>query len=372
MVDLAAQYAQLKPEIDQALGQVLASAQFIKGPEVAAFEQELAAWCRVGHVITCANGTDALQIAFMALGLRPGDEVIVPAFCYVAPAEAAALLGLKPVWADVLPDTFALDPAQVERAITPRTRAIVPVHLFGQGAPMEPLLQLAQQHQLWVVEDNAQAIGATLRLGNGHQAAAGTLGHLGITSFFPSKNLGCYGDGGAVFTNHSDLAQKVRLIANHGQAKQYEHTLVGVNSRLDALQAAVLRVKLRHLNYFIEQRQQAAAYYDTHLGPCAQLQVPARAPYSTHVFHQYTLLLRHAPRNELKDFLANRQVPSMVYYPHPLHLQPAYRQVQGQAQNFPVAERLCQQALSLPMHPNLDPEQRTYVVQQILEFLDAY
>ncbi|WP_245705961.1 DegT/DnrJ/EryC1/StrS family aminotransferase [Catalinimonas alkaloidigena] len=359
MVDLQGQHARLQPELDAALAQVMAHGQFIRGPEVEALAQELAHYLGVAHVIPCGNGTDALQLALMALDLPRGGEVIMPAFNYIATAEAAALLGLRPVFVDIDPATFQLDVAKVADALTDNTVAIMPVHLFGQCVEMGPLLQLARQRGLYVVEDAAQAIGATCRLPAGNAKQAGTMGHLGTTSFFPSKNLGCLGDGGAVFTDDPQLAERVRLLANHGQPQKYQHTLIGLNSRLDTLQAAVLRVKLRHLPAFTEARQVAAQRYDALLGGLKRLTLPAPSAHSTHVFHQYTV--RVPMRAPLRQFLQERGIPTMIYYPMPLHLQPAFAYLGHRPGDFPVAEQACLEVLSLPMHTELTPAQQHYL-----------
>ncbi len=366
MVDLVSQYGKIKTEIDAAIAGVLESAAFIKGPEVKKFENDLARYLDVKHVIACANGTDALQIAMMALGLQPGDEVITACFTYIATAEAIALLKLKPVLVDVDPDTFNINIEAVKKAITPKTKAIVPVHLFGQCADMEPLLTLARENHLFIIEDTAQAIGARYSMSNGNTLSAGTMGDIGTTSFFPSKNLGCFGDGGALFTNDDSLAQRIRMIANHGQSQLYYHDEVGVNSRLDTLQASILNVKLSHLDTYRDARRIAADYYDKAFAGHKNLKTPVRMPYSTHVFHQYTLQLINTGRAELKAHLASRDIPSMIYYPVPLNLQKAYLQ-EG---IFPVTEALCGSVLSIPMHTELEEEQLFYITKTILDFLN--
>lgn len=369
MVDLQTQYQHIQQEIDAGIREVLDSAQFVRGPQVQLFADELAAYLHVEHVIPVANGTEALQIALMALDLKPGDEVITPSFTFIATAEVVALLGLKPVLVDVDWTTFNISPEAVRRAITPRTRAIVPVHLFGQCANMQPLLDLAREHQLYVVEDACQAIGADCWLADGKAHKAGTMGNIGCTSFFPSKNLGCYGDGGALFTNDDVLAQRIRCIANHGMTVRYHHDMVGVNSRLDTLQAAILRAKLPHLNAYTEARRRAAAYYDEALGQNKHILLPARAEYSTHVFHQYTLRLVEVDRDAVKARLAEADIPAMVYYPIPLHLQKAYRDARYKEGDFPIAERLAGCVLSLPMHTELEEEQLNYIVSTLLQIL---
>jgi UDP-2-acetamido-2-deoxy-ribo-hexuluronate aminotransferase len=369
MVDLKAQYEAIKPEIDAAIQGVLTSTAFINGPQVASFAAHLQGYLDVPFAIPCANGTDALQIALMALGLQPGDEVIVPAFTYVATAEVIALLRLKPVMIDVDPDSFMLTAEAVEQAITPRTRAIVPVHLFGQCAPMDAILAIADKHNLFVVEDTAQALGAVYTFPDGRRMRAGTMGHIGCTSFFPSKNLGCYGDGGALFTRDAGLAENIRKIANHGQRVKYYHEVVGVNSRLDTLQAAILDIKLTQLDRYESSRNQAARFYDAALQSLDWLQIPQRLPQSSHVFHQYTLRLNQAAdRDALKNHLQQRGIPSMVYYPVPLHLQEAFRQPGLDEGAFPVAEQLCSQVLSLPIHTEMDEEQLNFIVEAVKSF----
>ncbi|HND87818.1 MAG TPA: DegT/DnrJ/EryC1/StrS family aminotransferase [Saprospiraceae bacterium] len=353
MVDLKTQYRHIQADIDREIREVLDSCMFIGGPKVNAFRESLERYLGVKHVVPCANGTDALQIAMMALGLQPGDEVIVPAFTYVATAEVIGLLGLKPVMTDVDPETFNLTAAHVEGAITPRTRAIVPVHLFGQCCDMAPIMEIAARHNLFVIEDNAQAIGARYRSPAGEQLA-GAVGHFGCTSFFPSKNLGCYGDGGALTTHDDALAAAARMIANHGQSRQYYHDRIGVNSRLDALQAAILNVKLPHLDTYNASRQRAADYYDAAFAQVPQLRIPGREPNSTHVFHQYTLrvVAGSETRDALKAHLAEQGIPSMIYYPVPLYKQEAFR-MEVDERLFPVTESLCASVISLPMHSEL-------------------
>ena len=356
MVDLKAQYLRIKDEIDAGFSEVLDNTAFINGPAVKTFQASLEQYLGVKHVIPCANGTDALQIAMMALGLQPGDEVIVPAFTYVATAEVIGLLGLTPVMTDVDPETFNITPELIEKAITPKTKAIVPVHLFGQCADMEGIMNLAIKHNLYVIEDNAQAIGAdytsdTLR------GKSGALGHIGCTSFFPSKNLGCYGDGGALMTNDDDLAARIRMIANHGQSKQYYHDTLGVNSRLDSLQAVVLNAKLKHLDEYNAARARAAAQYDVIFSQIPQLSIPGRNPQSTHVFHQYTLRLNtpnpRETREALRTHLNSHGIPMMIYYPVPLHEQKAFAPFWN-GTPLPVTEDLCARVFSLPMHSELD------------------
>lgn len=368
MVDLQGQYAGIKAAVDREIQEVLDTAYYIGGPKVGAFNTSLAEYLGVKHVIGCANGTDALQIAMMALGLQPGDEVLVPAFTYVATAEVIALLGLQPIMVDVDPDTFNVRVADLEAKVTPKTKAIVPVHLFGQSTDMEPLLAFAKAHHLYVIEDNAQAIGADYTFSDGRVAKTGTMGDIGCTSFYPSKNLGCYGDGGAIFTNDDHLAEQLKMVANHGQNKKYHHRLVGCNSRLDAVQAAVLNVKLPLLDGYCAARQQAAAYYDTAFAKVEWLQIPKRQPNSTHVFHQYTLRALNGQRDALKAHLAEAGIPSMVYYPIPLYKQEAFAKY-WDGQELPVTELLCEQVISLPMHTELDEEQLGRVVEVVKSFL---
>lgn len=367
MVDLQSQYQNIKEDIDRGINEVISSAAFIKGPVVSEFQHNLEAYTGAKHVITVGNGTDALQIALMALGLKPGDEVITPTFTFIATAEVVALLGLTPVVVDVDWETMNMSVESVRRAITPRTKAIVPVHLFGQCADMESIMQLAREHNLYVIEDACQAIGSKYTFADGTQQQAGTIGHIGCTSFFPSKNLGCYGDGGAIFTNDDDLAARMRAVANHGCIVRYHHDFVGVNSRLDSIQAAVLNAKLPHLNEYIAARQRAAAYYDQAFAGCDKLLIPGRDEHSTHVFHQYTLRVIGADRDTLREKLAEAGIPAMVYYPVPLHMQKAYQDPRYQKGDFPVAEKLAACVLSLPMHTELDEEQLSYITRNVLE-----
>lgn len=369
MVDLKRQYEKIKPEVDAAIMRVLESTAFINGPEVNAFAGELAEYLGVKHVIPCANGTDALQIALMALGLKPGDEVITPSFTYIATVEVVALLGLKPVFVDVDADSFTMNIDSVRAAITPRTRAIIPVHLYGQSADMEPLLQLAAEHRLPVIEDNAQAIGSDYTFSDGRKVKTGAMGLIGCTSFFPSKNLGCYGDGGAMFTNDDAMAEKLRMIANHGQKQRYYHELVGCNSRLDSIQAAVLRIKLRHLDAYCNARRAAADYYDTAFAGNEQIVTPYRTPYSKHVFHQYTLQLKGVDRDEVVKALAERNVPAMIYYPVPSHKQNMLRAFAEEGCQLPVTDMLNRCVISLPMHTELSEEALRYISNSLLEVL---
>lgn len=359
MVDLRGQYRRLKDEIDQAIARVLDSAWFIRGPEVSAFEDELAEYVGTAHAIGVANGTDALQIAYMALGIGPGDEVITPSFTFIATAEAAALLGATPVFVDIRPDTFNLDPECIAPLITPRTKAIVPVHLFGQSAEMDPIRALAEEHGIAVIEDNAQAIGATY---NGQRT--GSMGLMSICSFFPSKNLGAYGDGGAILTNDQDLAARVRMITNHGGQHKYFNEIVGLNSRLDALQAAILRVKLRHLEDFTDLRRLAAARYDALFGDSPIIKTPARDSRGRHVFHQYTL--RVPRRDDLAAHLKSRGVPFGIYYPVPLHRQSVFAEAAAVAE-LPVTDAVSQEVLSLPMHTELTGRQQEYIGDAVME-----
>lgn len=366
MVDLQSQYARIKRDIDAGIQQVIEAASFVKGQKVADFQAHLEAYTGAKHVINVGNGTDALQIALMGLGLKPGDEVITPTFTFIATAEVVALLGLTPVVVDVDWETMNMDIESVRHAITPRTKAIVPVHLFGQCANMEAIMSLAKEYHLFVVEDACQAIGAKYTFSNGETKQAGTIGHIGCTSFFPSKNLGCYGDGGAIFTNDDALADKMRAIANHGMVVRYHHDMIGVNSRLDSIQAAVLDAKLPHLDEYIVARQRAAAYYDNAFSKNNKLLIPGRDAHSTHVFHQYTLRVVGANRDKLREGLAERGIPAMIYYPVPLHQQKAYLDPRYKDGDFPVAEKLAACVLSLPMHTELDEEQLEYITSNVL------
>jgi len=369
MVDLKRQYTKIKSQVDAAIGEVLDSSAFINGGAVQQFSSELQSYLGVKHVIPCANGTDALQIAMMALGLEPGDEVITPSFTFIATAEVIALLQLKPVFVDVDPQTYCVDIAAVEKAITPKTKAIVPVHLYGHVTDMEPLMALAAKYKLYVIEDNAQAIGADYTFADGTKKKAGTIGHIGCTSFFPSKNLGCYGDGGAIFTNDDDLAAKIRMVANHGQSARYYHDVVGCNSRLDSVQAAVLRIKLPLLDEYITARRAVADAYDAAFAGMPQITTPYRAPYSYHVFHQYTLQLNGADRNELQKYLAEKEVPAMIYYPVPAHRQKMFEHFGGAAFDLPVTDNLTTKVISLPIHTEMDPDQLEYIIQSVKSFL---
>lgn len=367
MVDLQSQYHHIKSDIRVEIQRTLDTAAFINGSQVKEFQEDLEAYLGIKHVIPCANGTDALQIAMMALNMKPGDEVIVPSFTYVATAEVIALLGLKPIMVDVDPDTFNITADIIEKAITNRTKAIVPVHLFGQSADMERIMAIAQKYSLYIIEDNAQAIGSEYTFANGDVKKTGTIGHIGCTSFFPSKNLGCYGDGGALMTNDDNLAQTIRMIANHGQKKKYYHSVVGVNSRLDSIQAGILKVKLKKLNHYSAARNKAAEYYDNALKNNVELQIPVRHVNSTHVFHQYTLQVKNGKRRELQAFLQEKGIPTMIYYPVPLYKQEAFKKYyKGSAQS--VTETLCESVLSLPMHTEMDEATLSYIVNSIQLF----
>jgi dTDP-4-amino-4,6-dideoxygalactose transaminase len=369
MVDLKGQYEKIKTEVDSGIQEVLSTTAFINGPAVKEFQADLEKYLNVKHVIPCANGTDALQIAMMALGLKPGDEVITASFTYVATAEVIGLLGLTPVLVDVYPDTFDIDIEAIEKNITPKTKAIVPVHLFGQCADMERIMTLAKKHNLYVIEDVAQAIGADYTFSDGRKQKAGTIGDIGCTSFFPSKNLGCYGDGGAMYTNNEDLAKKMRMIAHHGQSVQYVHDVLGVNSRLDTIQAVVLKIKLKHLDEYAAARNKVADYYDKAFANNSKIKTPARVKNSTHVFHQYTLQLNGIDRTKLREQLSEKGIPAMIYYPIPLHMQNAYKSDRYKQGDFPVTEKLCASVLSLPMHTELDEETLKYISDTVLELI---
>lgn len=369
MVDLKSQYEKIKDQINDGIQEVLDTTTFIKGGKVTDFQHSLENYLGVKHVIPVGNGTDALQIALMSLGLKPGDEVITPTFTFIATAEVVALLGLTPVVVDVDYDTFNIDIEAVKKAITPKTKAIVPVHLFGQNADMDSILAIAREHHLYVVEDACQSIGADYVLNDGSKHKSGCIGDIGCTSFFPSKNLGCYGDGGAIFTNNDELAAKMRAIANHGMVVRYHHDMVGVNSRLDSIQAAVLDVKLKYLDQYIVARQQAAAFYDAAFGGNKNIEIPGRTEKSSHVFHQYTLKVKGVDRNALQKHLADQGVPAMIYYPVPLHMQKAYEDPRYKKGDFPVAEELSATVLSLPMHTELSDEQLKHIVASVLAFV---
>lgn len=369
MVDLKGQYQKIKTEVNAGIQEVIDTTTFIKGGKVTDFQHQLESYLNVKHVIPVGNGTDALQIALMSLGLKPGDEVITPTFTFIATAEVVALLGLTPVLVDVESGTFNISVESLKKAITPRTKAIVPVHLFGQNADMEQILAIAKEHNLIVIEDACQSIGSVYTFSNGKKAHSGCMGDMGCTSFFPSKNLGCFGDGGAIFTNNDELAAKMRSISNHGMVVRYYHDMIGVNSRLDSIQAAVLEVKLRHLDEYCAARQAAADFYNAAFANNDRLIVPERSVQSTHVYHQYTLKLNGMKRAELQKFLADKGIPAMIYYPVPLHMQKAYRDVRYQAGDFPVSEKLCECVLSLPMHTELTNQQLEFITESVLEFV---
>jgi dTDP-4-amino-4,6-dideoxygalactose transaminase len=368
MVDLHRQYLRLKPDVDRAMQQVLESTAFINGPQVKEFATNFANYLNIPYVIPCGNGTDALQIALMALDLRPGDEVIVPAFTYVAAAEVVALLGLIPVWVDVEPETFNINPSLIEGAVSPRTKAIVAVHLFGQSCDMEPILRIASQNNLYVIEDNAQSVGAVYTFSDGTKKKTGTMGHIGTTSFFPSKPLACYGDGGAIMTSDSYWAERLRMIASHGQQIKYHHKIVGCNSRLDTLQAAVLNVKLPHLDAFNEARRQVATRYDEALGGNPLWTIPERRPYSTHVYHQYTLRVKDGKRDELQAYLKEQGIPSMIYYPLPLQKQEAFYGFARKGSSLHVAEQLTKEVLSLPIHTEMTDAEIDFIIDKMNRF----
>ncbi len=370
MVDLKGQYQRIKPEINNAIAQVMDSCHFINGPIVSEFENNLSEYLGVKHTIGCANGTDALQIALMALDLEPGDEVIVPSFTYVATAEVIALLRLKPVLIDQDLDTFNVTADHIRAHITERTRAIVPVHLFGQTCDMEDIMTLAKEHGIYVIEDNAQAIGAVYQFADGSKKRAGSIGHIATTSFFPSKNLGCFGDGGALFTNDDDLAGKIRMISNHGQSKRYYHDRIGVNSRLDSIQAAVLNVKLKYLDEYASSRNTAALYYDENLTEVEQLKIPVRSPKSNHVFHQYTLRLLDGSRDDLVAYLKSKGIPTGVYYPLPLYNQKAFEKFVPHDFSLPIADQLCKEVFSLPIHTELSYEIQDQIMGELLSFFN--
>lgn len=371
MVDTKSQYHQIKNEVDQAVLEVLESSAFINGKPVQQFSEELANYLGVAHVIPCANGTDALQIAMMALGLKPGDEVITPSFTYIATTEVIALLRLTPVFVEVDPHTFCMDPESLRKAITSKTKAIVPVHLYGHAAPMAEILRIAQEHELYVIEDNAQAIGSAYTFPDGRVAKTGTMGHIGCTSFYPSKNLGAYGDGGAIFTQEAELAERLRMIANHGQRTRYYHEVVGCNSRLDSVQAAILRIKLRRLDAYNQARRTVAAFYDQAFATHPLITTPFQAAYSKHVFHQYTLKLAvGVDRNGLVKHLADRSIPSMIYYPVPGHRQPMFSEFGTAELPMPITDALTDAVISLPIHTEMDEEQQLHIVNAVLEFLN--
>jgi len=371
MVDLGGQYQKIRDEINTGIQEVIDSCMFINGPAVKKFQTSLEQYLGVKHVIPCANGTDALQVSMMALGLKPGDEVITASFTFIATAEVIALLHLTPVLVDCEEGTFNIDPAAIRRAITPKTKAIVPVHLFGQSAPMEEIMAIAKEFNLYVIEDACQSIGADYIFKDGTHKKTGVIGDVGCTSFFPSKNLGCYGDGGAIFTNDDALAEQLRIIVNHGMKVRYYHDLIGVNSRLDSIQAAVLSVKLKNLDTYAAARLAAADAYDKAFSGNPKLTTPYRVPYSTHVFHQYTLLTHGLDRDALVKFMGDREIPVMIYYPVPLHMQKAYLDPRYKEGDFPVTENNAALVISLPMHTELDAEQLAFITSSLLEFVNA-
>lgn len=370
MVDLQRQYSRIKDEVDEAISEVIKSTAFINGPAVKRFQENFEKYLNVKHVIPCGNGTDAIQIALMSLGLKEGDEIITTSFTFVATVEVIELLKLKPVMVDVDEYTCNISAEAIEKAITSKTKAIIPVHLFGQCAEMEKIMQIAKKRNLYVVEDNCQSIGSDYIFSDGKKMKSGTIGDIGCTSFFPSKNLGCYGDGGAIFTNNDKLAALIRSIANHGMTVRYYHDHIGVNSRLDSIQSAILDIKLKHLDDYAKRRNQAATVYDNYFKDNPKIKIPARASFSTHVFHQYTLVANNFDRNELIDYLKTRNIPAMIYYPVPLHLQKAYAHLGYKEGDLPITEKLCHSVFSLPMHTELQKEELDYICNSILEFVN--
>jgi len=370
MVDTKTQYLKIKDSVDAAIQEVLDSAAYINGKPVHEFTAALNAYQGSKHTITCGNGTDALQIAMMALGLQPGDEVITPSFTYIATTEVVALLRLKPVFAEVDPKTFCITPDSIRKCITPKTKAIVPVHLYGHAAPMEEIMQIAKKHNLFVIEDNAQAIGGDYIFSDGTKKKTGTIGHIGCTSFYPSKNLGAYGDGGAIFTNDDALAEQLKMIANHGQKVRYYHEVVGCNSRLDSIQAAVLNIKLKELDNYVAARQSAAAYYDKAFAGNDKITTPYTAPYSTHVYHQYTMLLNNVNRDGLNAYLAEKKIPSMIYYPVPGHRQKMFASFGLDDVHLETTDWLTERVISLPIHTELDEEQLKYITTETLNYIN--
>ncbi len=370
MVDTQTQYQKIKSKIDLAIQQVLDSSAYINGKIVQEFSLNLGKYLNVKHVIPCANGTDALQIAMMALDLQPGNEIITPSFTYIATTEVIALLKLTPVFVEVDRQTFCIDPVAIRQAINPNTKAIVPVHLYGQAAQMEEIMHIAREFNLYVIEDNAQAIGSDYVFSNGIKKKTGTIGTIGTTSFYPSKNLGAYGDGGALYTNDDELAVKVKMIANHGQSKRYYHDMVGCNSRLDSIQAAILNEKLKYLDEYITERQRAADFYDQAFAGCSKIKTPFRASSNEHVFHQYTIILEGVNRDELQNFLAEQKIPSMIYYPVPAHRQKMFAPFNSSLKDMPVTDWLTERVISLPIHTELDEEQLNYISDQVLEFVN--
>jgi dTDP-4-amino-4,6-dideoxygalactose transaminase len=370
MVDLKSQYQKIKTEVDAGIQEVIESAAFINGPKVKNFARDLEKYLDVAHVIPCANGTDALQIALMALGLKPGDEVITPSFTYIATVEVVGLLGLKPVFCDVDKETFCMSPDHLKSLITPNTKAIVPVHLYGQSAPMDEILTIANQHNIPIIEDNAQAIGGNYTYKDGTKTANGTMGSIGTTSFFPSKNLGCYGDGGAIFTNDDALASKIRMIANHGQSKKYVHDMVGCNSRLDSIQAAVLGVKLKELDTYCSARRAVADKYDQAFSGHENITTPKRRENSYHVFHQYTLVLNNKDRNQVVEKLAEKGIPAMIYYPIPAHKQKMFAAFGSDTQDLPNTDWLTERVISLPIHTEMKDDVQQYIIDNFLEIIN--
>ena len=370
MVDTKTQYLKIKDEVDTAVLDVMASSMFIGGKVVNEFAENLAKYHNSKYCIPCANGTDALQIAMMALGLQPGDEVITPSFTYIATVEVAALLNIKPIFVEVDQKTFCIDPAVIEKAITPKTKAIVPVHLYGHAADMEKIMAIAAKHNLFVIEDNAQAIGCDYTFSNGTVKKTGTIGHIGCTSFYPSKNLGAFGDGGAMFTDDDELANKLRMIASHGQSKRYYHDVVGCNSRLDAMQAAILNIKLKHLDEYIAARRKAADFYDKAFAENKNITIPFRDGNNKHVFHQYTLILNGVDRDGLNQYLSEQGVPSMIYYPVPAHKQKMFDAFGGSSYDLPKTDWLTERVISLPIHTELDEEQQNFIVTKVLAFIN--
>ncbi len=371
MVDLITQYEAIKDEVKLSIDNILDNAQFINGPDVHAFKEELESYLGAKHVIPCANGTDALQIAMMALDLKPGDEVITPSYTYIATTEVVGLLRLKPVFVDCDPKTFNISPEEIRKAITPKTKAIVPVHLYGQSCDMEEIMEIAKEHNLYVIEDNAQAIGSNYTFIDGSIKKTGTIGHIGCTSFFPSKNLGGYGDGGAICTNDDNLAVKLKMIASHGQSKRYYHDVVGCNSRLDTIQAAILRIKLRKLDEYIDSRRKAAAFYDQAFANNDKITVPYRCSKTKHVFHQYTLQLDESiDRDALVEYLASKEIPSMIYYPVPAHKQKMFQQLETRCGSLETTDWLTSRVISLPMHTELSEQQLSYISSEVLNFIE--
>ncbi len=370
MVDTRTQYHKIKPEVDKAVLDTIESTAFINGKPVQDFATHLSSYLGVKHTIPCANGTDALQIAMMALGLQPGDEVITPSFTYIATTEVIALLKLTPVFVEVDAQTFCMDVAALEKAITPKTKAIVPVHLYGHASPMEEIMTIAKKNSLYVIEDNAQAIGCDYSFSDGTKKKTGTIGHINTTSFYPSKNLGAFGDGGAIFTDDDALAVKLKMIANHGQSKQYYHDVVGCNSRLDTIQAAILDIKLNHLDEYISARRKVADYYDRAFAGNLKIKTPYRASWSNHAFHQYTLILEAVDRNGLKQFLAEQKIPAMIYYPVAGHKQKMFEEFNVASKSMPVTDWLSERVISLPIHTELDEEQLKHITTKVLEFVN--